>query len=95
MDADFIIDRQMRLLGSQRYYGQAVPHHYVERSASAMAAVLGADMEFVDKETIWAYPCSESVERVAEIAASHGRPSPQVLEQCVALGKALAQAASR
>jgi hypothetical protein len=67
MDVDWILDRQMRLLESQAYYGQAVPYHYVERSASAMAGVLGAHMEFVDKETMWANPCFESVEQVAEL----------------------------
>lgn len=68
MDIDFIIDRQMRVLDGQHYYGQAVPHHYIERSASAMPGVLGARMKFIDKETMWAYPCYESIEQVAEIA---------------------------
>jgi hypothetical protein len=67
MDVDFIIDRQMRLIDQQQYYGQAVPHHYIDRSASAMAGVLGAHMKFVDKETMWAYPCFDSVEQVAEL----------------------------
>jgi hypothetical protein len=67
MDVDFILDRQMRVLDSQTYCGQAVPHHYVERSATAMAGVLGADMELVNKDTTWATPCFEHVEQVAEL----------------------------
>jgi hypothetical protein len=68
MDVDFIMDRQMKVLDHQHYYGQAVPHHYVDRSASAMPGVLGARMKFIDKETMWAYPCYESIEQVAEVA---------------------------
>ena len=67
MDVDFIIDRQMKVLDNQATYGQAVPHHYVERSATAMAGVLGAEMELVNKDTTWANPCFEHVEQVAEI----------------------------
>lgn len=68
MDVDFILARHMQVLDHQHYYGQAVPHHYVERSASAMPGVLGAQMKFIDKETMWAYPCYESIEQVAEVA---------------------------
>jgi hypothetical protein len=67
MDVDFIIDRKMKLFDHERYYGVAVPFHYIDRSASALAGVLGAHMKFVDKETMWAYPCFESVEQVAEV----------------------------
>ena len=67
MDIDFIIDRQMKVMDSQTYYGVAVPCHYIDRGSSAMCGLLGARMEFVDKETIWAYPNLESVEQVAEI----------------------------
>jgi len=67
MDVDFIIDRQMKLIEAQRYYGQAVPYHYIDRSASAMSGVLGAPMRFIDKETMWAYPCFDSAEQVAEV----------------------------
>lgn len=29
MDIDFTINRQMKLMDSQRYFGEAVPFHYV------------------------------------------------------------------
>jgi len=67
MDVDWIMDRQMRVIDHQTYYGQAVPHHYVERSATAMAGVLGAEMKLVNKDTTWATPCFEHVEQVAEL----------------------------
>lgn len=68
MDVDFIIDRQMQVLDQQHYYGQSVPYHFVNLSSSAMPAVLGAHMKFIDKQTMWAYPCFTSVEQVAELA---------------------------
>jgi hypothetical protein len=67
-DTDFIIDRQMKLMANQRYYGQAVPFHYIDCSSSAMSGVLGARMQLVNKDTMWAYPCFGSVEQVAEMA---------------------------
>ena len=89
MDTDLIVERQMKLLEAQTYYGQAVPHHYVERSASAMAGVLGARMAFVDKETMWAYSCFESVEQVAEVAVDRQniwyRKAIEITERSVAL----------
>jgi hypothetical protein len=57
----------MRVLDHQTYLGEAVPYHYVERSATAMAGVLGAEMELVNKDTTWALPCFERVEQVAEL----------------------------
>ncbi len=66
-DTDFTIDRQMILMEQQRYFGQAVPFHYIDCSSSAMAGVLGARMQLVNKETMWAYPCFESVEEVIEM----------------------------
>jgi hypothetical protein len=91
MDVDFIIERQMQVLDAQRYYGQAVPHHYVDRSASAMPGVLGARMKFIDKETMWAYPCLSSVEEVAVIALDPTnawyRTAIEITKRSVALAK--------
>ena len=88
MDVDFIIEREIKLVESQRYFGQAVPYHYVDRSASAMAGVLGARMEFIDKETTWAYPSLQSIEQVAELALDQRNPWYQklrrVTERCAA-----------
>jgi len=66
-DTDFIIQRQMKLMEQQRYFGQAVPFHYIDCSSSAMAGVLGARMQQVNKDTMWAYPCFESIEEVLEM----------------------------
>ncbi len=89
MDVDFILERQMQVLERERLFGVSVPHHYVERSASAMAAVLGAEMAFIDKETMWAYPCFDSVEQVAELVVDRGnvfyRKAIEITERSVAL----------
>jgi hypothetical protein len=69
MDVDFRTDRQMKLIDQQTYFGEAVPFHFIDRGSSAMEGVLGAQMKFIDKETIWAYPCFETVEQVAEMVA--------------------------
>jgi hypothetical protein len=69
MDIDFTINRQMKLMDSQRYFGDAVPFHYIDRGSSAMEGILGANMKFIDKETVWAYPCFDAVEQVAEVIA--------------------------
>jgi hypothetical protein len=66
-DVDFTIERQMKLMENQRYYGQAVPFHYIDCSSSAMSGVLGAKMQLVNKDTMWANPCFGSVEQVAEM----------------------------
>jgi hypothetical protein len=91
MDIDFVIDRQMQVIDTQQIYGQAVPYHYVDRSASAMPGVLGARMKFIDKETMWAYPCLDSVEEVAEVALDPAnawyRAAIEITERSVALAK--------
>ena len=70
MDVDFILDRQMKLMEAQKHYGVSVPFQYVDRGSSAMEGILGANMKFIDKQTIWAYPCFNSVEQAAaEVAA--------------------------
>ncbi|MBN1865031.1 MAG: hypothetical protein JW808_09030, partial [Victivallales bacterium] len=53
-DEKFIIERKMAEIESSTFYGEAVPYHYVDQGASAMAGVLGCPMSVVDKETVWA-----------------------------------------
>jgi hypothetical protein len=74
MDVDFILERQMKAIEAQQYYGVSVPFHYTDRGSSAMEGILGANMKFIDKETIWAYPCFESVEQAADALAAGADP---------------------
>lgn len=68
MDTDFILHHQMKLIEGQQYFGQAIPFHYIDCSSSAMSGVLGARMQLVNKDTMWAYPCYERVEQVVDMA---------------------------
>ena len=62
MDVDFKIDRAMKVIDSTNYYGVALPNHYVDFSATAMACSLGGKVHFVDKETIWSHPVFENLD---------------------------------
>jgi hypothetical protein len=66
-DVDFAIERQMILMDNQKYIGTAVPHHYVNLGASAMAGVLGAEMEYVNQSTIWAHPKLSTIDQVLDV----------------------------
>lgn len=71
-DAEFVIRRAVKQVENQTYYGEAVPYHYVDLGSSAMAAALGARMQYVDKETIWPYPVCPSLESVLDARLDHG-----------------------
>ena len=90
-DRAFIIERQMKLMEGQRYFGQAVPFHYVDCSSSAMAGVLGANMQLVNRDTMWAYPCFETVEQVIDMELRRDTfwyaQARALTEQSVALAK--------
>lgn len=73
-DASFRTEQAMRAIDAATCHYEAVPYHYVDFGSSAMASLLGARMEFVDRETVWAYPVYDSVEEAAE--ASIDRSSP-------------------
>jgi hypothetical protein len=65
-DLDFRIRRRMAIIESTVDYGEAVPYHYIDFGASAMPGVLGARMEQVNEETIWAHPVYGSIDEVLE-----------------------------
>lgn len=67
MDLDFRKRRFMHEIENSLYFGQAVPCHYVDFGSSAMACILGARYEFVDKETIWAHPAFASIDEIIDI----------------------------
>lgn len=63
-DIDFIIKKAMKTIENTNYYGVALPYHYIDYSATAMACSLGGKMKFVNKETIWSYPIFNKLEDV-------------------------------
>ncbi len=66
-DPDFVIDRQMKIIDNTNYYCDAVPFHYIDFGASAMAGVLGAQMEYVNKEAVWPLEFVKSIEESLEV----------------------------
>ncbi len=84
-DADFRIARTIADIDSTRYLAEAVPFHYVDFGSSAMAAALGARMEFVDRETVWAYPTFGSIEEVAEIVLDRSNRYYRLLRELTVL----------
>ena len=66
-DIDFIIERQMAMIDNQQYLGAALPYHYVNLGASAMAGVLGAQMDYVNRSTIWAHPKLTTINQVIDV----------------------------
>ena len=70
MDSDFVIKRRMALIDNINYYGQSVPYHYVDFGASAMPCALGAEAQFVNKETIWAHPKFETIDEIFDVPLS-------------------------
>ncbi|MCU0644597.1 MAG: hypothetical protein MUC94_10080 [bacterium] len=67
-DIDFVINRTLNTIESTNYYGQAIPFHYVDFGASAMPCALGAEPEFVNKETVWAHPNRDSIDDLMDIS---------------------------
>ena len=66
-NVDFVIDRQMKIIDNTNYYCDAVPFHYVDFGASAMAGILGAEMEYVNKEAVWPLSYIQTIEEVLDV----------------------------
>lgn len=90
-DVDFIVERQMRQLDAQTFYGQSVPCHYVNLGSSAMAGILGAQMEYLDKRTVWAHPTLASIEQILDIAVDRECLFYRVLRETTERSVALAR----
>ena len=48
------------------YLGESVPYLYMDYGANAVALQLGAKGDWRDTETIWTYPCCESLSEVEQ-----------------------------
>jgi hypothetical protein len=78
-NVNFVIDRQIKLIDNTNYYGQAVPFHFVDFGASAMPIALGAEPEYVSKDTIWAHPKLNSIEEITDLVLDESNPSYKVI----------------
>lgn len=90
-DVDFVIKRQMTLMENQEYLGTAVPYHYVNLGASAMAAVLGAEMKYVNRNTIWAHPTLTALDEVLDVRLDRGNYFYQMVGEITRRSAALAK----
>ena len=83
----FAIDQ----IDASTYLGEAVPFHYVDLGSSAMAALLGSRMEYVDLETVWAYPIYDRLEPIAEILIDRGNRYYRYLRETTARSASFAE----
>ncbi len=73
-DIDFIIARQMALIDNSDYYGAALPYHFIDHGSSAMSCALGAKLQLLNKETIWAHPILECLEAFTDLHLDENHP---------------------
>ncbi|MEK6794313.1 MAG: hypothetical protein AABZ39_06030 [Spirochaetota bacterium] len=91
MNVDGIIARTMHRIDNTRYYGEAVPYHYLDLGASAMACTLGGRVEFVDTTTIWSHPSLNSLEAAADLIRDRTNPYYRLLIDTARRSAACAQ----
>ncbi len=84
-DAEFRTLQAMQAIDATTYHFESVPYHYADFGSSAIASLLGARMEFVDRETVWAYPVYESVEEAAEASVDRSNRYYQYLRRVTEL----------
>ncbi len=89
-DSGFIIKRTMEQIDKTIYEGAAMPFHYIDHGSIAGSLVLGARMEFVDKETIWAHPVNISIEEISEIKSDENNFSLNTIVDITEKSSALA-----
>jgi hypothetical protein len=78
-DGDFRISRSLAIARYSRYFGQAIPFHWVDYVASTMEIVLGCTPQFLDKESVWAHPRLKCVEEVTDIRLDFQNPYYRIL----------------
>ena len=71
---DFVIERQIKTIDQTNYYGVAIPMHFLDYGSSAMSCALGAKIEYLNKETIWAHPSLNSLEEFLELKLDKSKP---------------------
>lgn len=67
-DVDLAVARAIWGMEHSAYYGIALPFHMPGLGSAAMAAALGARMEYIDKRTMWAHPICTSLHDVLQIS---------------------------
>ena len=66
-DVDLAVEGAMWGMEHTAYYGVALPLHMPALGSAAMAAALGARMEYVDKRTMWAHPTCATLDDALQV----------------------------
>lgn len=78
-DVPAALEWRMRNLEQQHYFGAAVPCHYIDLGASAMPAVMGCPMEYVNADTIWAHPVCDDLDEALAFPLETGNRHHAIL----------------
>ncbi|HOX86920.1 MAG TPA: hypothetical protein PKW76_11265 [bacterium] len=78
-DIDGVMAREMARIEQTHWLGEAVPFHYIDLGASAMPCALGARVEFIDSETIWAHPVFVDIEEALRCRLDPHQPFYQTI----------------
>ena len=65
---EFMLRYNLHALDRRLYRGAAVPYHYVHLGAGSMAALLGAGLELIDRQTCRVHPRLDRIEEVTALA---------------------------
>jgi hypothetical protein len=66
-DIDFRVDRSIKTVEQTNYYCQSVPYHWLDYAASSMVIALGCEVNYLNKETVWAYPIYDGLEEILDL----------------------------
>ncbi|MGB4480637.1 MAG: hypothetical protein WBI39_06125 [Caldicoprobacterales bacterium] len=62
-----MVEREIQRIDNTLWFGEAVPYHYPEFGAAAMAIMMGADKEYIGTNSIWAIGNYTEPELIPEI----------------------------
>jgi 5-methyltetrahydrofolate--homocysteine methyltransferase len=63
-----IVEREIQKQNQTLWFGEAVPYHYPEFGAAAMAIMLGAGKQYIGTESIWAVEQFEKLDQLSDIS---------------------------
>ena len=70
---DAIVEREIQRQNQTLWFGEAIPYHYPEFGAAAMAIILGADKQYIKTESIWAVENFQELDELSEISLEGNR----------------------
>jgi len=68
-----IIQREMQKIDQTIWFGEAIPYHYPEFGAAALAIMLGAGKKYIKTESIWAVEKFEEIDELFDITLDGDR----------------------